>query len=168
MRLDCSHCYAVLRFVSYRRACVCVRGRRWRCSRISVCLCRLCGQFYGAAGYWAGKRGLDEHRTVAVELKNCISCHTSSSSPIQVATTTVETRRNPPAVPDAPSPSYACHYLRSCTHTRKSRHRHPMVLTKDKLNSRWKAFRNACRHPKHHRVVERVVLHLRHKHDKMD
>ncbi len=75
---------------SEKGACVCVRGQRWRCSRISACFWRLCGQFYGAAGYWGGKRGLDEHRTVALELKNCISCHTSSSSPIQVAATTPE------------------------------------------------------------------------------
>ena len=38
-------------------------------------------------------------------------------------------------------------------------------LAKDELDTRYKAFSNACRRPKHHRVVERVVLHLRHKHD---
>eukprot|EP01043_Picozoa_sp_COSAG02_P059025 COSAG02_NODE_7448_length_3009_cov_2.048454_2_plen_78_part_00 len=40
--------------------CVCVRGRRWRCSRISACFWRLCDQVYGAAGCWARKRGFEE------------------------------------------------------------------------------------------------------------
>ena len=50
----------------------------------------------------------------------------------------------------------------------KPRDKQLTQLTKYELDSRWKAFRNACRRPKHRRVVERVVLHLRHKHDKMD
>ena len=45
---------------SEKGACVCVRGQRWRCSRISACFWRLCGQFYGAAGCWARKRGMEE------------------------------------------------------------------------------------------------------------
>jgi hypothetical protein len=39
---------------------------------------------------------------------------------------------------------------------------------KDEKGSRGKAFRNACRRPKHRRVGERVDLLLRDKHDKMD
>ena len=39
---------------------------------------------------------------------------------------------------------------------------------KDEKGSRGKAFRNACRRPKHRHVVERVDLLLRDKHDKMD
>ena len=63
-------------------ACVCVRGRRWRCSRISACFWRLCGYLHGAASCWAGKRGLEEHETVAVELKNCILFSRTASSPV--------------------------------------------------------------------------------------
>ena len=71
-------------------SCVCVRGRRRCYSWISGCFWRLCGYLHGAASWAAGKRGLEEHWRVEVELKNCISSHSSSSSLTQVATTTQE------------------------------------------------------------------------------
>ena len=124
------------------------------------------GALHGVASETAGKRGLDEHRMVTVELKICILCRASPSSPIQVAASTTETHPNPTTVPAA-SPPHA--FISGPAHTQaKARHRQLTKHQKVELESRWKAFRNACRRPKHHRVVERVVLHLRHKHDKMD
>ena len=53
-------------------ACVCERGRRWRCSRISACFWRLCDQFYGAAGCWVTKEGLAKLKAGAAILKSAL------------------------------------------------------------------------------------------------
>ena len=65
-------------------------------------------------------------------------------------------------------PPYACHCLRPCTRAENPRERQLTMHGKDETGSRGKAFRNACRRPKHRRVGERVDLLLRDKHDKMD
>jgi len=100
-------------------ACAC-EGDAGATAGFQLVLEAICGYLHGTASWTAAKRGLDEDWRVAVELKNCISCHPSSSSPIQVAAITLETRRNPPVVPAAPSPSHACPYLRPCAHARKT------------------------------------------------
>ena len=103
-------------------------------------------------------------------LKMCTLSSITASCPAQEATNGSETRRNPAAAPDAPSPSYACPFLRLCAARMqaKLRDRQLTILAKDESDRRGTAFTNACRRPKHLLVVERVDLLLRDKHDKMD
>ena len=98
----------------------------------------------------------------------CTLSSIAASCLVQEATKGSETPRNPAAASDAPSPRTPALFVGSVRMQEKLRDRQLIMLAKDELDRRGTAFRNACRRPKHHRVVERVVVHLRHKHDKMD
>ena len=100
-------------------ACVCVRGRRWL-QPISACFWRVCGKFYGAASCWDGKGESDKLWMGIVVLKMCVLSFQTTSCSVEVATKRSETRRNPAVAPDAPSPSYACPFLRPCTRAIKT------------------------------------------------
>jgi hypothetical protein len=65
----------------------CVSSRR-----ISACFWRLCGYFYGAAGCWVRKEGLDELKNGIAVLKICIMCHLTAACFVEPAATTPKTR----------------------------------------------------------------------------
>jgi len=53
-------------------------------------------------------------------LELCSLSTITDSCPVELATKRSETHRNPAVAPDAPSPSYACPFLRPCARARKT------------------------------------------------
>ena len=80
----------------------------------------VCGYCYGAAGCWVRKEGVDELKDGVAVLKICITCLLAAACPVELATTTPETRRNPAVRPASPSMPHPRAYLRACTHARKT------------------------------------------------